>query len=99
MSDQGFRILGPPLATGALSYANCAQLCSNKKMKYAGVEDGGQCMCANSLKPGSVQKPTGCTMPCALNKTEMCGGAFFINVFEFACSGKPEPLPPAPPRG
>jgi hypothetical protein len=44
MSDQGFRILGPPLAAGQVSHENCAQLCANKKMKLAGVEDGMQCM-------------------------------------------------------
>ena len=44
MSDQGFRILGQPLASGGVTHENCAQLCANKKMKYAGVEDGGQCM-------------------------------------------------------
>jgi len=97
MSDQGFRILGPPLATGPLSHQNCAQLCSNKKMKLAGVEDGGQCMCGNALKPGSYPVPTGCKAPCALNQTEKCGGTFQIGIYSFTCSGAPGPVPPAPP--
>jgi hypothetical protein len=97
MSNQGFRILGPPLAAGAVNHENCAQLCSDKKMKLAGVEYGGQCMCGNTLKPGSWQKPGGCKLPCAANKTEACGGEFEIGIYSFACSGKPVPLPPAPP--
>lgn len=97
MSDQGFRILGAPLAAGAITHENCAQLCADKKMKLAGVEYGGQCMCANALKPGSVKKPEGCKMPCGGNHTELCGGEFEIGVYTFECSGKPVPLPPAPP--
>lgn len=84
-SDQGFRILGDPLAAGA-GLENCAQLCSNKKMKLAGLEDGGQCMCGNSLKPGSHQV-AGCKTPCGHNATEMCGGVFEIGVYSFTCSG------------
>lgn len=97
MSDQGFRILGMPLASGSVSHENCAQLCADKKMKLAGVEYGSQCMCGNALKPGSFEKPSGCKLPCAANKTELCGGEFEIGVFSFECSGARVPLPPAPP--
>lgn len=95
-STPGFRILGKPLAGGA-THENCAQLCSNKKMKLAGLEDGGQCMCANAIKPGSFEKPSGCKVPCRAKKGEMCGGVFEIGIYSFSCSGTPEPLPPAPP--
>ncbi len=53
--------------------------------------------CGDTLKPGSFKKPEGCKTPCAGNHSEMCGGMFEIGVYSFECSGKPVPLPPAPP--
>ena len=97
----GTRVLGNPVngaEGGAASLAICAQTCADKKMKLAGVEYGGQCMCGNAVAAGAkkLSAPTACQYPCTHNKTEKCGGQFEIGVFSFTCSGTPVPIPPPP---
>ena len=96
------RLLGPKGATSPMQPMTrevCAQICSNKKQKMAGVEYGKQCYCGNALNRAGVAS-TKCTMACAANSSETCGGSDAIDVFEFSCSGTPVPIPsPSPSPG
>ncbi|EME81961.1 uncharacterized protein MYCFIDRAFT_165158 [Pseudocercospora fijiensis CIRAD86] len=57
--------------TGAL----CAAYCANKGFIYAGTEYADECYCGNKLSaPTSLQNDTQCSMSCAGNSTEACGG-------------------------
>jgi hypothetical protein len=74
---------------------HCAQLCHDKKFALAGVEDGHQCFCGNTID--ATRPDNGCSTPCPSNSSEKCGGSDRIEIYKFACIGPPSPaLPPAP---
>ena len=92
----------------AMTPALCAQWCAAQQMPIAGVENGDQCFC-DKLRHGEASwapkhpgkaaaPPTDCSHPCAGDKEVMCGGRDRIQVFNYSCSGPPDPVPPpAPP--
>ena len=93
------RILGPKAVTAPMmpmTHEICAQICTNKKNKLAGVEYGRQCYCGDKLNYPGVAS-SGCTFPCHGNASQHCGGSSAIQVFSFACSGAPVPIPKGPP--
>ena len=91
-----------------LNHDLCAQQCADHgNLTLAGVEFGHQCFCGTAVTKG--QGPSsGCTMACSFpgsssssssssaTTSEICGGSDAIEVFEYHCSGKPTPEPPAP---
>ena len=68
------------LATNDMTVQKCADYCSKKAFTYMGVEYASECHCGNTLGQGAVKATDGCTMTCAGNKTEYCGGANRLNV-------------------
>lgn len=53
----------------------CTAYCAQKNYVYAGTEYGDECYCGNMLgAPSSLQNDTKCSMPCAGNSSEACGG-------------------------
>ena len=95
------RIMGEPVAAALLTKEYCAQLCHNRKMPLAGVEQGTQCMCGSGVKNGThaaTEFPGGCTATCRGSRPweKGCGGNFALSVYGFNCSGAPVP-PPSPP--
>ena len=65
------RLLGHADATSiGLTVEYCAQLCADKKMPLAGVEDGSQCYCGAKLNVAKPKSSTGCTMGCSAKKSE-----------------------------
>jgi len=95
--DDSARILEPTEKAGGspLNLEYCAQLCANENKSLAGVENGGQCFCGNSIRSGAKTAPdSDCNMDCkADGATEKCGGSYRIGVFDVSCSGDPEPEP------
>jgi hypothetical protein len=90
-------ILPSLVSTGALTQAYCAQLCANTNATLAGLEWGSQCWCGSALTTSPRIKPTSdCNMPCAGNRSQLCGGDDRMGVFAVDCSGAPEPAPPTP---
>ncbi|KAF7193724.1 WSC domain-containing protein [Pseudocercospora fuligena] len=64
--------------TGAL----CAAYCADKGFIYAGTEYTDECYCGNKLSaPTSLQNDTQCSMSCAGNSTEACGGPNYLTVY------------------
>ena len=77
------RIMGDPVLThNDMSHEMCMQQCFSRQSKLAGVENGRQCMCGDSV---SAKVPsTNCTMACPGSSSEICGGNFAINIISFA---------------
>lgn len=88
----GFAQLGDD-GTG-MDLDHCAQICQDHQFTLAGVEDGHQCFCGNSTTANETSH--GCTAKCASNSSEICGGGYCVNVYEFACAGPPSPPLPGP---
>ena len=89
------RVLGDPVFSGRITQEYCAQLCSDRKMPLAGVENA-DCMCGTKVLPPGAPKPSGCNKPINGNPKEKAGGRFEILVYSFTCHGAPVPKPPQP---
>ncbi|OBT67660.1 hypothetical protein VE03_03434 [Pseudogymnoascus sp. 23342-1-I1] len=48
---------------------------------FAGLQDGNQCWCSNSLEGWLAENQTDCYVPCTGDKKTFCGGKRVINVF------------------
>lgn len=61
----------------------CAMYCFDNDYGLAGVEYAQQCYCANQLSAGSVlaADQDTCSMPCAGNASEYCGGSDRLNLY------------------
>ena len=73
-----------PIPRSSVSVENCTDACAG--YTYAGMEYAQECYCANavtggSLINGSTPAMTGCTMTCAANSTEYCGGPNRLSVY------------------
>ena len=70
----------------AKSVDNCAAFCkSSGPYTYFGVEYFGECYCGNRLNGGSVPS-TGCTFPCDLNNTQICGGSNVLDLYQLTAN-------------
>ncbi|MCJ1235990.1 hypothetical protein MMC14_003967 [Varicellaria rhodocarpa] len=64
----------------------CASLATGK-YDYFGVEYSSECYMGNTLSTGSNQSvTTDCSMSCAGNKTELCGGSQRLNLYQATAS-------------
>ncbi|UJO20415.1 WSC domain-containing protein [Fulvia fulva] len=76
----------------AMNGSTCAKYCNDKKFVYAGTEYSNECYCGNQLgAPSALQNDTKCSMSCAGNSSEACGGANFISIYY---TNKPAPAGP-----
>ena len=63
----------------AMTIERCSALCG-AAFKYFALQDGGNgCFCGASY--GRYGRSSNCTMPCAGNRSETCGGAGCNSVF------------------
>jgi hypothetical protein len=52
--------------SSAQTVDTCLDRCAGGGYAYAGLEDGTECHCANSLRSNAIQAPEGeCATPCA----------------------------------
>ncbi|OCK77470.1 WSC-domain-containing protein [Lepidopterella palustris CBS 459.81] len=70
-------------ATSLMTVEACQSFCLTKNYPLAGVEYGKQCYCGLDLSNGASSGYSGCTMPCAGNASEFCGGPSRINVYNY----------------
>ncbi len=59
---------------------NCVQRCDVLGKKIAGIENGGQCFCGDSLKDSS-EKAGECTSKCDGDSSEICGGPARMSIY------------------
>jgi hypothetical protein len=89
------RLLNVSLSVSSSKFTveNCLAACAGKNLAYCGVEYGGECFGALALNSSATIAPSttsstdplsrGCSMPCAANSTEACGGSSRLNVYKF----------------
>lgn len=78
------RIMGDPVDMGAdMTRQKCVQICHDRGSVLAGVENGKQCMCGDSVERAKAS--TACTMPCTGNASQHCGGFDAIDIMHFRC--------------
>ena len=59
----------------------CVQRCQSLGYRYAGVQDGYQCRCGNSVGKHGTGSPETCRAPCRGNRLETCGGKWRTETF------------------
>ncbi|KAL8931127.1 MAG: hypothetical protein Q9208_000231 [Pyrenodesmia sp. 3 TL-2023] len=66
-----------------MTLASCLTFCASPTNNYAlaGLENGNECHCGNGLQNYASPTHTGCTKPCSGNKTQICGGASRLSVW------------------
>ncbi|KAI0010109.1 WSC domain-containing protein [Xylariaceae sp. FL0662B] len=67
----------------------CVAFCSAQGHALAGLEYGNECFCGASLAPSAASDSAGCTMPCAGNQTQACGGPSLLSVYRNASVAVP----------
>ncbi|EKD15864.1 hypothetical protein MBM_05875 [Drepanopeziza brunnea f. sp. 'multigermtubi' MB_m1] len=77
-----------PIAGSDTDVETCATACAG--YTYFGVEYGSECYCGNQIWEGSVVQTSpdpnvnGCSVLCAANTLEYCGGGDRLNVYQVA---------------
>ncbi|EXJ57798.1 murein transglycosylase [Cladophialophora psammophila CBS 110553] len=84
------RILtGASQSNGQMTNENCVAFCESKGFSIAGSEYADECYCGNSIPDSGKPVPGvigACTMKCAGDNSEFCGGAGTISLYQ-KCSG------------
>merc|ERR1711920_215782 len=57
-----------------------------------GVEYGTQCFCGHGFAVKQPQSSDKCSMKCAGNSSDTCGGSYAIEVFKASCTMPPSEL-------
>ncbi|KAJ6277737.1 WSC domain-containing protein [Bipolaris maydis] len=66
----------------SLTIPKCKNSCYRRAFKFAGVQEGNQCLCGSYVNGEWTKNQTDCNAPCTGNKADMCGGKGLVNVFE-----------------
>lgn len=87
--DLSSRLLSGSVLTGqkTLTIDSCLTLCEDSGYTYAGLEYGDECYCGDSLPDSITYSTTGCTMACAGDASQTCGGDWTIDLYELASTG------------
>ncbi len=80
--DDSARVLSGNFSTSSAQTVDvCLDKCAGGGYAYAGLEDGTECHCTNSLRSNAIQAPEGdCAVPCAGDCEVL--GTFFIIVLD-----------------
>ena len=68
------------MSAKGVTATNCVQRCDTLGKKIAGVENGGQCFCGDSLKDSS-EKAGECSSKCDGDSSEVCGGPARLSIY------------------
>ncbi|PVF98750.1 WSC-domain-containing protein [Serendipita vermifera] len=79
---------------GGTTIEKCTAICYENSFKYAGVEYGGECYCANTIGDTGSAVTDGCNMPCSGDSSQTCGGGNRINIYEYAGNDIPDVTTP-----
>ncbi|CAG7847892.1 WSC domain-containing protein ARB_07867 {ECO:0000305} Flags: Precursor [Serendipita indica DSM 11827] len=89
------RTLNIPMGVPDLTIEKCQDACKAANYVFAGVEYGAECYCSNTiLATATAAVPGACSMPCAGDAAEICGGGNAINIYQYG--GTSTPPPPGP---
>lgn len=74
-----------------LTIDSCLIDCEDAGYTYAGLEYGIQCYCGNSIDSSvTYDVESACGTPCGGNSTEMCGGNYRLDVYQFISAAETE---------
>ncbi|KAK6864220.1 WSC domain-containing protein-like protein 5 [Apiospora arundinis] len=95
------RALNQLATAGAdMTIEKCLGFCADARLPLAGLEYGSECFCGTTLAPPSaLGNPEACRMPCAGNKSQVCGGPSLLSVFKNgSVAAAPPPVEAATPQ-
>lgn len=78
--DDKFEYDPHTMSDKGVTATNCVQRCDTLGKKIAGIENGGQCFCGDSLKDSS-EKVGECTSKCDGDSSEICGGPARMSIY------------------
>ncbi|KAI8616934.1 aspartic peptidase domain-containing protein [Chytriomyces sp. MP71] len=81
--DSQTRVLTRLMNRGSTTPSFCFNSCSASGFYYAGVENGNECWCGNSLPVATLPSST-CSTPCSGDTGQTCGGPWALNIFSTA---------------
>ena len=73
-------LVGSYSESGSQTPQLCMAKCQSQGYIYAGLQYGRQCYCSNTMSNPKLGT-SGCTTVCAGDKTQMCGGAYRMNIY------------------
>ncbi|KAF2426201.1 WSC-domain-containing protein [Tothia fuscella] len=77
----GRALTGNAVANSSMTVGLCAAFCSG--FRYFSVEYSQECYCGNAISPGSSVSASGdCSMTCAADPNEFCGGPGWMNMYQ-----------------
>ncbi|KAK8858379.1 hypothetical protein IAR55_002606 [Kwoniella newhampshirensis] len=79
----GRALTGASTASDSMTIDTCTAFCKPLGFKYAAVEYGRECFCGSSLSNGASlgKYSTQCTMKCAGNTKQLCGGPNALSLY------------------
>ncbi|KAF8738930.1 Copper radical oxidase, partial [Rhizoctonia solani] len=81
--DQSARVLDEYSFTdgSSMSPATCIAACAQRNFVLAGVENGNECYCGNTIKQAYPTKDSDCRVPCSGDDAQFCGGGWRLMVY------------------
>ncbi|KAF7323642.1 Galactose oxidase [Mycena kentingensis (nom. inval.)] len=77
---------------GPLTLESCTTACFNMGMPLAGAEFSSECYCGSAISNGGfLVLPDVCSMTCAGNVSEFCGGPNLLTVYNYTGTDLPPP--------
>jgi hypothetical protein len=76
-------------SSNTVTVESCVSACGTAGYKYAGVQYGHQCFCGNGY--GTYGTSTNCSMLCAGNAAEICGGNWANSIYPASATPAPPP--------
>ncbi|KAJ7186426.1 galactose oxidase, partial [Mycena filopes] len=99
-NGQGRSLVNKVDVPGGVSLETCTSTCFNAGMPFAGAEFADECYCGPSIQNGGAPEPiSDCSMLCAGNSSEFCGGPNRLTLYNYTGTDLPTPPPPPPVGG
>ncbi|KAJ7025972.1 galactose oxidase [Mycena alexandri] len=88
----GRALVDMPAVDGSVSLETCTAACFTAGMPFAGAEFADQCFCGPEIANGGAPVPlSDCSMACAGNISEFCGGPSRLTVYNYTGDDLPPP--------
>ncbi|KAJ7054494.1 glyoxal oxidase N-terminus-domain-containing protein [Mycena amicta] len=92
VNGNGRALVNVAAVDGPLTLESCTTACFNAGMPLAGAEFADECYCGTVISNGgSIQQADVCSMTCAGNISEFCGGPNLLTVYHYTGTDLPPP--------
>ncbi|KAJ6511476.1 WSC domain-containing protein, partial [Mycena vitilis] len=80
--DNGRLLTGYTFTSAFLTVESCISTCTSRGFTFAGLEYANECYCGTGYSAPALAAPeTDCSMSCAGNTSEKCGGGYRLSVY------------------